>query len=41
MQLFPMTNTRDIVEALKQKNLPLAMEAVEHNWKNSFNLFEF
>lgn len=29
-----------IIEALKQKNLPLAMEAVEHNWKNSFNRFE-
>lgn len=29
-----------IIEALKQRNLPLAMEAVEHNWKNSFNRFE-
>ncbi len=29
-----------IIETLKQRNLPLAMEAVEHNWKNSFNRFE-
>lgn len=29
-----------IIEALTQKNLPLALEAVEHNWKNSFNRFE-
>lgn len=29
-----------IIEALKQRNLPLAMEAVELNWKNSFNRFE-
>lgn len=31
---------KKIIEALKQKNLPLALEAVEHNWKNSFNRFE-
>ena len=31
---------QQIIEALRQKNLPLAMEAVEHNWKNSFNRFE-
>lgn len=29
-----------IIEALKIRNLPLAMEAVEHNWKNSFNRFK-
>ncbi len=32
---------KNIIEALKQKNLPLAMEAIEHNWKNSFNRFKF
>ncbi len=31
---------KKIIEALTQKNLPLAMEAVENNWKNSFNRFE-
>jgi DNA-binding GntR family transcriptional regulator len=31
---------KQIIEALKQKNLPHALEAVEHNWKNSFNRFE-
>jgi len=31
---------KQIIEALKQKNLSLATEAVEHNWKNSFNRFE-
>jgi DNA-binding GntR family transcriptional regulator len=31
---------KQIVEALKQRNLSLALEAVEHNWKNSFNRFE-
>lgn len=30
-----------IIEALTQKNLPLAMEAVDLNWKNSFCRFEF
>lgn len=32
---------KQILEALRQKNLSLAMEAIEHNWKNSFNRFEF
>ncbi|EKE07833.1 MAG: hypothetical protein ACD_17C00503G0006 [uncultured bacterium] len=31
---------QQIIEALRQKNLSLAMEAVEHNWKNSFTRFE-
>lgn len=31
---------KKIIDALTQKNLPLAMQAVEHNWKNSFNRFE-
>lgn len=31
---------KKIIEALTQRNLPLALEAVEHNWKNSFNRFE-
>lgn len=31
---------KKIIEALTQRNLSLAMEAVEHNWKNSFNRFE-
>lgn len=31
---------KQIIEALKQKNLSLAMQAVEHNWKSSFNRFE-
>jgi DNA-binding GntR family transcriptional regulator len=31
---------KKIIEALTQKNLSLAMEAVENNWKNSFNRFE-
>ncbi|MBA3958235.1 MAG: GntR family transcriptional regulator [Parachlamydiaceae bacterium] len=31
---------KKIIEALKQKNLSMALEAVEHNWKNSFNRFE-
>lgn len=31
---------KQIIEALKQRNLLLAMEAIEHNWKNSFNRFE-
>lgn len=31
---------KKIVEALTQRNLPLAMEAVEDNWKNSFKRFE-
>lgn len=31
---------QQIIEALRQKNLPLALEAVELNWKNSFNRFE-
>ncbi len=31
---------KQIIEALTQKDLPLAMEAVERNWKNSFNRFE-
>lgn len=31
---------KKIIDALRQKNLLLAMEAVEHNWKNSFNRFE-
>ncbi|SRR5581483_9369665 len=29
-----------IIDALIRKDLPLAMEAIEHNWKNSFNRFE-
>lgn len=29
-----------IIEALSQRDLPAALEAVEHNWKNSFNRFE-
>jgi len=29
-----------IIEALKQKDLALAINAVEHNWKNSFSRFE-
>lgn len=32
---------KKIIEALTQRNLHLAMEAVEQNWKNSFNRFEF
>lgn len=29
-----------IIEALKQKDLALAINAVEHNWKNSFSRFD-
>jgi DNA-binding GntR family transcriptional regulator len=32
---------KQIIEALKQKDLSLAMETVENNWKNSFNRFGF
>lgn len=32
---------KQIIEALEQKDLPLAMDAVERNWKNSFQRFEF
>ncbi len=31
---------KQIIDALTCKDLPLAMEAVELNWKNSFNRFE-
>lgn len=31
---------KKIIEALTERNLPLALDAVEHNWKNSFNRFE-
>jgi DNA-binding GntR family transcriptional regulator len=31
---------KKIIEALKEKNLLQALEAVENNWKNSFNRFE-
>ena len=31
---------REIIEALKQKNLTQAISAVEHNWKNSFSRFK-
>lgn len=31
---------KQIIDALMCKDLPLAMEAVELNWKNSFNRFE-
>lgn len=30
---------KKIIEALRQRNLPLALEAVEQNWQNSFNRF--
>lgn len=30
---------RQIIQALKQKDLPRAMDAVEHNWRTSFNRF--
>ncbi len=30
-----------IIEALKEKNLAKAQNAVEHNWKNSFSRFKF
>jgi DNA-binding GntR family transcriptional regulator len=30
---------KQIIEALKQKNLEQAINAVEHNWKNSFSRF--
>lgn len=30
-----------IIEALKEKDLSKAMNAVEHNWKNSFSRFNF
>ena len=32
---------RKIIEALRQKNLPQAMSAVESNWRNSFSRFKF
>jgi DNA-binding GntR family transcriptional regulator len=32
---------KQIIDALTRKDLPFAMEAVELNWKNSFNRFEF
>jgi DNA-binding GntR family transcriptional regulator len=32
---------KQIIAALRKKNLSLALEAVECNWKNSFNRFEF
>lgn len=32
---------KQIIQALKKRDLSLAMEAVENNWKNSFNRFEF
>lgn len=38
--IFSYDEHKKIIEALKQKNLPLAMEAVEQNWKNSFDRFE-
>lgn len=31
---------KKIIEALRHRNLSLALEAVEHNWKNSFDRFE-
>lgn len=31
---------KKIIEALIQRNLPLALDAVEDNWKNSFNRFQ-
>lgn len=31
---------KKIIEALKQKDLSQAMNAVEHNWKNSFSRFK-
>ena len=31
---------KQIIEALQQKNLSCALDAVEGNWKNSFNRFE-
>jgi DNA-binding GntR family transcriptional regulator len=31
---------KKIIEALSKKDLSLTLEAVEHNWKNSFNRFE-
>jgi DNA-binding GntR family transcriptional regulator len=31
---------RQIIEALKQKNLSKAISAIENNWKNSFSRFE-
>jgi DNA-binding GntR family transcriptional regulator len=31
---------KKIIEALKQKDLSLAVNAVEHNWKNSFSRFK-
>ncbi len=30
---------KQIIEALKQKDLGQAINAVEHNWKNSFSRF--
>lgn len=32
---------KKIIDALIQNNLSLTLEAVENNWKNSFNRFEF
>ncbi|MBA2369908.1 MAG: GntR family transcriptional regulator [Candidatus Protochlamydia sp.] len=32
---------KKIIDALIQRNLAFAIEAVEQNWKNSFNRFEF
>lgn len=31
---------KEIIEALKQQNLPLALNAIEDNWKNSFARFK-
>ncbi len=31
---------KKIIEALKQKDLALALHAIEHNWKNSFSRFK-
>ncbi len=31
---------KKIIEALKQKDLSQAINAVEHNWKNSFSRFK-
>lgn len=32
---------KKIIEALTKQDLSYALQAVEHNWKNSFNRFEF
>lgn len=38
--IFSYEEHKKIIEALTQRNLFLAMEAIENNWKNSFNRFE-